>query len=56
MKKFFALLLAMILVVGMLAGCNGKADLTYAVSGTVNGESRKFAVGPYRYYVQWMTD
>ncbi len=56
MKKIFALLLVAAMTVALFAGCSNKPDLSYAVTGTINGESREFSVGPYRYYVQWMTD
>ncbi len=56
MKKLIALLLAALLTVALFAGCSGKEDLSYAVTGTLNGETREFSTGAYRYYVQWMTD
>ena len=56
MKKLLSLLLVVVLSVAVFAGCSGKKDLSYAVTGTVNGETKEFPVGPYRYYVQWMTD
>ncbi len=40
----------------LFSGCTSKPDLSYAITGTVNGEAQQFPVGPYRYYVQWMTD
>ncbi len=56
MKKLLALVLALLLILTVFAGCNRKPDLSYIVTGTVDGESREFPIGPYRYYVQWMTD
>ncbi|MBQ1965792.1 MAG: hypothetical protein II348_03870 [Clostridia bacterium] len=56
MKKVLSLFLALLLMLTVFAGCNRKPDLSYIVTGTVDGESRNFPIGPYRYYVQWMTD
>ncbi|MBO5214465.1 MAG: hypothetical protein J6B86_06820 [Clostridia bacterium] len=56
MKNVLSLLLVLILTAAVFAGCSDKKDLSYAVTGTVNGETKEFPVGPYRYYVQWMTD
>ena len=56
MKKVLSLFLVLVLATAIFAGCSKKADLSYAVTGTVNGETKEFPVGPYRYYVQWMTD
>ncbi len=56
MKKILSLILVTVLTVALFAGCKSKSDLSYAVTGTVNGETKEFSVGAYRYYVQWMTD
>lgn len=57
MKKAVALLMAVLLIVSVLVGCAGKKqDLSYVITGTVDGESKEFPVGPYRYYVQSMSD
>ena len=56
MKKLLCLCLCIVMTVALFAGCSRQPDLSYAVTGTVNGETKEFPVGPYRYYVQWMTD
>ncbi len=56
MKKVLSLCLALLLVCSVFAGCNRKPDISYIITGTVDGESKEFPVAPYRYYVQWMTD
>ncbi len=56
MKKVLSLLLVVLLAAALFAGCSKGPDISYAVTGTVDGETREFPVGPYRYYVQWMTD
>ncbi len=48
--------LVLVLTAALFVGCSNTPDLSYAVTGTVNGETKEFPVGPYRYYVQWMTD
>ena len=56
MKKVLALLLILVMTATMLFGCTPAPDASYAITATVNGEQVKYPVGPYRYYVQWMTD
>lgn len=57
MKKAVALLMAVLFTVAVFVGCSGKKqDLSYVITGTVNGESKEFPAGPYRYYIQWMND
>lgn len=56
MKKILSLCLAVILSATVFVGCNKEPDLSYVTTGTVNGETQKFATGPYRFYVQWMSD
>ena len=56
MKKVLSLVLAILMMLTVFVGCNRGPDLSYIVTGTVNGESQNFPIGPYRYYVQWMTD
>ena len=56
MKKAVSILLLLVMTATLFVGCSQKPDLSYAITGTVNGETKEFPVGPYRYYVQWMTD
>ncbi len=56
MKKILCVLLVLVMAATLFAGCSNKPNLSYAVTGTVDGEKKEFPVGPYRYYVQWMTD
>ena len=56
MKKVLSLILAAVCAITLLAGCNKGPDLSYAATGTLNGEEQKFSAGPYRFYVQWMND
>ncbi len=56
MKKVISLILVAVMAVMLFAGCSKSPDLSYVITGTVDGENKKFETGPYRYYIQWMTD
>lgn len=57
MKKLFSLLIIFALCISVFTGCTGNdPDLSYAATGTIDGEAKEFATGPYRFYVQWMND
>lgn len=56
MKKLLCLCLVVVMTAALFVGCSRQPDLSYAITGTVDGETKEFPVGPYRYYVQWMTD